>query len=47
MTLFRSIAKKGEWQSLLGQTEITTDGRILDKVEMSIERLKAFEPEEG
>ena len=32
---------------MLGQKQMTTDGRILDKVEASIERLKAFEPPEG
>jgi len=32
---------------MLGQIKLTSDGRMLDKVEASIERLKAFEPEEG
>lgn len=32
---------------MIGQLKIGTDGVILDKVEASIERLKAFEPEEG
>ena len=32
---------------MLGQMEITNDGQLRDKVEISIERLKAFEPEEG
>lgn len=32
---------------MIGQLQITSDGRIADKVEMAIRRLKAFEPEEG
>lgn len=32
---------------MLGQTKIATDGEICDKVELSIKRLKAFEPPEG
>lgn len=32
---------------MLGQIKMQNDGRILDKVEASIERLKAFCPEEG
>lgn len=32
---------------MIGQLSLGMDGEILDKVEMSIERLKAFEPEEG
>ena len=32
---------------MLGQTKIATDGEILDKVELAIKRLKAFEPPEG
>ena len=32
---------------MLGQLSFGSDGEIRDKVEMSIERLKAFEPEEG
>lgn len=30
---------------MLGQMKFGTDGAIRDKVEVSIERLKAFEPE--
>lgn len=32
---------------MLGQMKVTNDGRVLDKVEASIERLKAFCPPEG
>ena len=32
---------------MLGQTKITSDGEILDKVEIAIKWLKAFEPQEG
>lgn len=32
---------------MLGQTKITTDGEICDKVELAIKRLKAFCPPEG
>jgi len=32
---------------LLGQMQMTPDGRIRDKVETAIQRLKTFEPEEG
>lgn len=32
---------------MLGQTKLSTDGEILDKVELSIKRLKAFCPPEG
>lgn len=32
---------------MLGQIKLSTDGRMLDKVEISIERLKAFCPPEG
>ena len=32
---------------MLGQIRLTSDGRMLDKVQASIERLKAFEPKEG
>lgn len=32
---------------MLGQLKFGTDGQIRDKVEMSIQRLKAFEPPEG
>ena len=32
---------------MLGQTKITTDGEICDKVELAIKRLQAFCPEEG
>lgn len=31
----------------LGQLKITPDGQLKDKLEMAIDRLKAFEPEEG
>ena len=29
---------------MIGQLSMTTDGRITDKVQMAIDRLKAFEP---
>ena len=32
---------------MLGQQKISTDGEILDKVQMAIKRLQAFCPEEG
>lgn len=32
---------------MINQLQMTTDGRILDKVEIAIQRLKAFEPPEG
>lgn len=32
---------------MLGQTKISSDGEICDKVELAIKRLKAFEPEDG
>ena len=32
---------------MLGQIKLSTDGELLDKVEMAIKRLKAFEPEDG
>lgn len=32
---------------MLGQMKMGNDGVIRDKVECAIERLKAFEPEEG
>lgn len=32
---------------MIGQLSMTTDGRITDKVQMAIDRLKAFEPSEG
>ena len=32
---------------MIGQLQMTMDGHIADKVELSIQRLKAFEPEEG
>ena len=32
---------------MLGQLKISTDGELLDKVELAIKRLKAFEPPEG
>lgn len=32
---------------MLGQIKLSTDGEFLDKVELAIKRLKAFEPPEG
>jgi len=32
---------------MIGQLKMTTDGRITDKVQMAIERLRTFEPPEG
>lgn len=32
---------------MLGQMQISKDGRIRDKVQLAVDRLKAFEPEEG
>lgn len=32
---------------MLGQIKLSTDGELLDKVELAIKRLKAFEPPEG
>lgn len=32
---------------MLGQLKLSTDGQLLDKVEMAIKRLQAFCPEEG
>lgn len=32
---------------MLGQLSMTSDGRLRDKVQAAIERLKCFEPEEG
>ena len=32
---------------MLGQLQIGKDGRIVDKVEMAIQRLRSFEPQEG
>lgn len=32
---------------MIGQMQMTTDGKVLDKVEIAIKRLKAFEPPEG
>ena len=32
---------------MLGQTKLSTDGEICDKVTLAIKRLQAFEPEEG
>ena len=32
---------------MLGQLKLSTDGQLLDKVELAIQRLKAFEPPEG
>ena len=32
---------------MLNQLQMTTDGQIKDKVEIAIQRLKSFEPEEG
>lgn len=32
---------------MIGQMQMTTDGRVLDKVEIAIKRLKTFEPPEG
>lgn len=32
---------------MIGQMQMTTDGRTLDKVEIAIKRLKTFEPPEG
>lgn len=32
---------------MLGQQRMMPDGRIVDKVEIAIQRLKSFEPPEG
>ena len=32
---------------MLGQIKLSTDGELLDKVQLAIKRLKAFEPPEG
>lgn len=32
---------------MIGQLQLTSDGQMVDKVEMAIRRLRAFEPEEG
>ena len=32
---------------MIGQMQMTTDGKIMDKVQVSIKRLQAFEPPEG
>lgn len=32
---------------MIGQMQMTTDGKVLDKVQIAIKRLKTFEPPEG
>lgn len=39
--------ENGGGYEMIGQLQMTTDGKIVDKVEMAIRRLKAFEPPEG